>query len=382
MKQRILNVVFLFLFFLIFWSFYYLNNLNYEKLKKMEYNFVIHPELTPNKDFAKITSFWYTNLKADLYWLETIQYIWSNVISSDYKKYLYNMLDLITHLNPFFEKPYIIGQLLLPNYNERYENLSKEKQNENIIQWEKIWLKWIENFCDSKKIEKIKKENDLKKIWSQEEFKNPCKSFEIPFWQAFLYYYYLKDPSSAAIYYKIASANENSNEWSKVMAAIMSGKWWDREKSIMMFLTLADNVDKNDSDFEKCSIFSKELQKVSFSTFRWKQELSWEIIKNIDKIRNQYFPFSREKDEKKILDSQNCFNYINKAIRELNLAYLDIANEKYFKDNKIFAKNPNDLFEKKYINFIPKDFQQYENYWIIYYFNQDTWYFDYKMWDY
>jgi hypothetical protein len=48
------------------------------------------------------------------------------------------MLDLITELNPFFEKPYIIGQLLLPSYNERYENLSNEKQIENIKQAEEI----------------------------------------------------------------------------------------------------------------------------------------------------------------------------------------------------------------------------------------------------
>jgi len=45
---------------------------------------------------------------------------------------------LITELNPYFEKPYIIGQLLLPNYNERYENLSKEAQLKNIKQAEII----------------------------------------------------------------------------------------------------------------------------------------------------------------------------------------------------------------------------------------------------
>jgi hypothetical protein len=38
------------------------------------------------------------------------------------------MIDIITELNPYFEHPYIIGQLLLPEYNERYENKTKEEQ--------------------------------------------------------------------------------------------------------------------------------------------------------------------------------------------------------------------------------------------------------------
>jgi hypothetical protein len=33
------------------------------------------------------------------------------------------------------------------------------------------------------KIEKIKKEDDLEKIWTKPEYKNPCKSFDIPFSQ-------------------------------------------------------------------------------------------------------------------------------------------------------------------------------------------------------
>jgi hypothetical protein len=44
------------------------------------------------------------------------------------------MLEIITELNPYFEKPYLIGQLLLPNYNERYENLDKQTQKINTLQ--------------------------------------------------------------------------------------------------------------------------------------------------------------------------------------------------------------------------------------------------------
>jgi len=41
------------------------------------------------------------------------------------------MIDLITELNPYFEHPYSIGQLLLPSYNQRYEDLSDNEQDRN-----------------------------------------------------------------------------------------------------------------------------------------------------------------------------------------------------------------------------------------------------------
>jgi hypothetical protein len=53
-------------------------------------------------------------------------------MASEYKKYLYEMTELITDLNPYFEKPYLITQLLLPNVNVRYENLSQEEIDKNL----------------------------------------------------------------------------------------------------------------------------------------------------------------------------------------------------------------------------------------------------------
>jgi hypothetical protein len=122
------------------------------------------------------------------------------------------MLDLITELNPYFQKPYVIGQLLLPGYNERYENLSKEEQDKHTRQGEQIGLKGIANFCDEKKVASIIAEDDLGKLFSNLSLKNPCKDFEIPFQQGFINYFYLKDSLSSSNYYKIASMNDNSVE--------------------------------------------------------------------------------------------------------------------------------------------------------------------------
>lgn len=380
MKKRLLNIICLFLILSIFSGFYIVNHKNYIKLKEIDREFVKHPELLPNKESVKYTSFWYSNLKSSIYWIEAIQYIWWNVIWSEYKKYLYKIIDLITELNPYFEKPYLVWQLLLPSYNERYENLTKNQQKENIKQGELIWLKWIKNFCNEKKIQLINNENDLQKIWNEEKYKNPCKTSNIPFSQAFIYYFYLKNPELSAKYYKIASANNDSLEWAKIMAAIMSWKAWNRERSIMMFLTLANSL-KKDKNKEKCEIFSQELQRVSYLIYRQNIELTWEMIKKIENLRNSYFKFDAEA-EKEIISWDNCDNYINKAIRELNLQYIENANKKYFDKNKQNAKNAKELFDKWFIEFLPTDFQQYGDYWIIYIYNEETKNFDYKMWNY
>lgn len=379
MKEKIMKVwIFFCIGGFLLW-FYFINQNNYSHIQELKYKITQHPELLPKKDIAKYTSFWFSNLRADLYWLETIQYIGWNAISSEYKKYLFAILDLITELNPFFEKPYIIGQLLLPTYNERYENLSLEDQLYYTNQAKTLWLKWIENFCDMQKIELISKEDNLEKIWTEEKYKNPCKTADIAFWQWFLYYFYLKNPTLSSTYYKIASANDNALDWARIMAAIMSWKSGDREKSIMMFLTLASTSEEKENQI--CNIFSNELQKISYATFQEQIPLSGEIIKNIETLRKENFEFNEEA-EKQIISGNNCNNYINKAIRELNLAYIEQGNKKYLEDTWENAKNAKILFDKSYIDFLPTDFQQYDNYGIIYTFNEETKHFDYEMGNY
>jgi len=105
--------------------------------------------------------------------------------------------------------------LLLPDYNARYEKITKEEELEYIKQAETLGLKGIQNFCDEGKLELIKKENNLQKIWNDNEdniYKNPCKSYHIPYYLAYIYYFHLNDPKTASDYYKIASANIDSVE--------------------------------------------------------------------------------------------------------------------------------------------------------------------------
>jgi hypothetical protein len=90
-----------------------------------------------------------------------------------------------------------------------------------------------------------------------------------------------------------------------------------------------------------------------------------------------------DKNSEEFLWDTKCINYANKAVREINLFFVENANRKYKKDNNWkSAHNAKVLFDKWYIDFLPIDFQQYEDYWIIYVYNNDLWHFDYEMWNY
>jgi len=379
MKNRgiITKIIFFILIIIILLGFYKINSNNYEKHREIQVNYVNHPDGLMTPEFAKQTSFWFSNLRADLYWLQTIQYIWWNAISSSYKKYLFAITDLVTELNPNFERPYIIAQLLLPDFNPRYETISDEKQSDHIQESIDISIKWIKNFCDIQKVEAIKKETNLNLILSDEKYLNPCQSYQIPYYLAYIYYFYLNDPASSSDYYKVAAANDDSAEWAKTMAAVMAGKWWDREKSIFMFLNIAQSLDVENW---VCSEFSKQLNDVALWVFTYKQiPLSWNLVKQIEDARIWVFwDFDWDDNSQQISDT-SCMNFLNKANRELNLAYIQNANNVYLEETGKNSKNAEELFEQKYIDFLPTDFQQYEDYGIKYYFNEDTGKYDYEM---
>lgn len=372
MKNKIKNIIILITIILTIFGFIFIADINYKKHIEIRNSVIEHPSFLPKKELLKYTSFWFSNLRADIYWLETIQYIWWNAIWSEYKKYLYNILDITTYLNPYFEHPYIIWELLLPWYNKRYENLSIEEQNQNNNQAITIWLKWIDNFCDMEKINLIENEFEINKLWTEEKYKNPCKSYVIPYYLAYVYFYHTKDLLEASKYYKIASANTDSVTGTRLMAAIMQWKWWNREKSILMFLNLAKWMEWN----EICSSFSSELEKVYIQILDKKIDINWSLVKNIEDIRNNLFWINLDEV---ILNKTDCWSYLLKATREINLHYLEEANEKYKKDNWDNATNGKELYDSWYIDFLPTDYQQNDDYWIRYIYNNDSGNFDYEM---
>ncbi len=378
LKRLFRIIILLWILWWILYSFFVINSKNYNKLREIKLEQINHPENLPTSDFARATSFGFENIKANIYWLWTIQYIWWNAVSAAYKKYLYKMIDLITDLNPYFINPYRMGMLLLPSHNHRYENLGEDKQLKHINQAEKLWLKWINNFCDLDKIKYIKKQNDLHKIWTKDKYKNPCKTYEIPFFLAFIYFFYLNDNISASNFYKISSAHEDSLWWAKILAAVMKWKWWYREKAFLMFSNIWKKLDNSEEKI--CHSFLDILQKdIADKVFK-EENINSNLIKYASDLKEKVFwKFDPEKEHKIDLNNQ-CIRHIDKAIRELNLYYIERWNERYKANNYwVGAKNAKILFDKWYIQYLPVDYQQYNGHWIVYEYNPDTWFFDYVM---
>jgi len=365
----------------VFAAMFFVNNENYKKHLEIQQNTVNHPENLPKSEMAEISSFGFTNIMADMYWLRAIQYIWENVIGWEYKIYLAVMMGLITDLNPYFESPYVIGQLLLPSdETDNDESFNTEEMLANVVAGKELWLKWVENFCDIEKLESIFTENDLGKIINDPVYANPCKSYKIPYYLAYIYFYYLDDGLSSANYYKVVSAQSDAPRGARVLSAIMQWKWGEREKSLFMFLSLARSLS---DESESCNALASELENTyNFLTSEW-LEITWELVERIEIFSRQVLPTLSEENENEVLDDTQCSNYLAKAIREINLMYLENADTQYVADNpsEISAMNPEVLLESWYINFIPTDYQQYEgeDYGIIYQYNQDIGRFDYEM---
>ncbi|PID87465.1 hypothetical protein CSB07_01500 [Candidatus Gracilibacteria bacterium] len=376
LSLKMKKILFILMLIFILFNFYKINLSNYSKSKEIQDNLVKHPENLPTKEFALKTSFGFKNVRADIYRLKTIQYIGSNAVSSEYKKYLYFITDLITELNPNFKHPYIVSELLLPSTNHN-ESLNVDVVEKHINEAEKIGLKGIKNFCDEEKIEKIKDEYDLNKIWILDKYRKPCSNYQIPYYLAYIYYFYKKDPLKSSLYYKVASASNTELDGIKVMAAIMQGKGGNREKSFFMFLNIARTIENEN---ETCNKFSSDLEKAGVQIFKKNYPLNGKFIKDMGDWRNKLFgKFNPDKELEELSDTK-CSNYINKAVRELNLYYLEKANEKFKKNNNgLSARNAKVLFNQGYIDYLPIDFQQYEEQGIIYEYNPDTGFFDYEM---
>lgn len=367
--MKIIPILLIFISMIFFFK---TSDFNYNKHLEIQDSIIEHPKFLPKKDTLKYTSFWFANIRSDLYWLRTIQYIWWNAINNEYKKYLFNMIEIINYLNPYFEHPYLIWQLLLPGENKRYENLSNDELINNNLNATLIWLKGVENFCDKNKLELIKEESNLEKIWKEEKYQNPCKSYMIPYYLWYVYFQYLKDPLKSSLYYKIASANVDSLEWVKLMTAIMHWKSWNREKSILMFLNLAKSMPWD----ELCNNFSEQIEKIYIWIINNKVKINWNIVKDIEILRNKIY---WENISEYYWDKSSCSAYLLKASREINLHYIEEANKKYKKDKWTNAKDDYTLFKEWYIDFLPTDYQQNDWYWINYVFNEEINNFDYKM---
>jgi hypothetical protein len=150
----------------------------------------------------------------------------------------------------------------------------------------------------------------------------------------------------------------------------MAWKGWNREKSTFMLLGLAMSDEKDNEETNICKTTANQLAWIASTKYQNNFEYHPSVIENVQKLINAF-----NIDIEKIEDWW-CYDYLTKASREINLQYMDDANKRYFEKFWKNAKDQNELYKKWFIIFNPKDYQQYETDWMIYYYNEEIKRFD------
>ena len=68
----------------------------------------------PVGKYAKLISFGYNNVLADILWMKTLAYTGEHIVSDRNFRYLVSLLDAITDLDPYFYYPYRFAGTILP----------------------------------------------------------------------------------------------------------------------------------------------------------------------------------------------------------------------------------------------------------------------------
>ena len=149
--------------------------------------------------------------------------------------------------------------------------------------------------CDSAKLERIKDRYDLTVLFADETLKNPCSSAMLPYYLAYASYWSKKDPLEASYYYRIAGLQSDGPTGARIMSAIMQGKSGDREKAIIMFLSLAETIEGGKQSV--CQDVTKQLRELLVPVFERKQPLTPAFLKEVERVRQALKSELGEKQE-------------------------------------------------------------------------------------
>lgn len=350
----------------------------YKYVTAIKYEKVEHPEFLFASDQTRLFSFGARETIADLYWINLIQYIGWNVIQADYKKYMARMVDLITDLSPKFSYPVEVSLILLPDSNKLYESYSDSEVSQQRQAAIQLWEKMMSQSCNQDILKKIEQASNLWDLLDKKELRNPCKNGMIPYYMGYVYYFNENNPAKSAEYYKIATTQDDTPEFARNMYAIMSGKWWERQKSIALFLSLAGN-DKTSNSL--CTSGIQQMREILGGSNFESVVAGPNFVQAVNKLYRQIAQEVLQEDvnQEDNIMSNACVSSIGKATREVNLAYIEHYDEMYFQQHQEHARDAQDLLKKKWIPYLPKDFQQNgsDNLEVIYFYNQET-----KAWDY
>jgi len=180
---------------------------------------------------------------ADWIWMGSIQYVGSSL--SKFKSTgLYEYLQNLTTLSPYWIEPYTFWELLLPIADTYRKNISSAEAIQlSYRQAVDIGEKGVFFNCDKQKIQKILQLDDRtffetvnakNEIW--QELKNPCTEYRLPYLHAFNRFYYLKDPKKAYEYYKISAFVEDAPGAAAKMVGVVQSRLGFHQKAFNLRL--------------------------------------------------------------------------------------------------------------------------------------------------
>ncbi len=158
----------------------------------------------PSSRFLKPASLGFDTMVADLYWLKTVQYIGDDFWFRKGYPQLFDLVNLVTDMDPRFEYAYEVGGIILSVYGGRVD--------ESIRILEK-------------------------------GYRQRLGYWEIPFFLGFNYFYYLGDYRKAALYLTEASRLPRSPKYLPKLAAKLLAKAGDPETAIAFLTEVLKNMD-------------------------------------------------------------------------------------------------------------------------------------------
>lgn len=221
----------------------------------------------------------FQQLYADIMRISSIQYIGVN-LGQNGDRGLYTLLDTLTTLSPFWPYPYGFAQLVVPmqktiDEGENAEELAAIRKGS----WEnstKLAQKGEYFLCDADKIAGITgmtQQEFIDTVYQKDQspYHNPCKSYEIPHYMAFNYFYFMQDAENAAMQYRISAFHDEAPSLTPLMSALVYGRggehlksatlWFDRYASL-----IGSEDDINSADAERSlqkAIFEIQLQLIT-----------------------------------------------------------------------------------------------------------------------
>lgn len=304
-----------------------------------------HPTLIPGRTALDIFGGGFRILAAHAAYIRSMQYVGSFLRTSEYKLHLFDLYSAITDLDPQYADVYVRGPLLLA-FSEKSEPFSQDQKKAFAQQGVQLAKKGIQYMCDPVKLAAAAGTGvNLGDLATHPSTANPCGKYDdIPYYLAYILYRYIQDEASAAYWYRIAAAHSATPVVAKYMATMMQGRAGDREKAALTFLSLS--VEQGD---QECRAIASTTTDLLYPVLRDGADtrLNRTLLRTLTQTLLQL--------RQQLGAGDLCQQNFGRALREMNLLYVERADKEFFLAKKRHAVDADELLRTGFIEILPVD---------------------------